>query len=175
MYLQNRFGDINELRKTVSRLDRYARGQIKSTKKKEQSFKKHHVKKKGVKVVIEKLTQRLTAKAVKIDIYERRINQFRINRMFSSNQKRVFIELNGDVVNENIVPDVDESRRFWSDISDHPVERNDNADWLKEIQTELSRVNKQDDKKITVQDVKSKLGKFQIGRQLGPTEYKAIG
>ena len=36
-------------------------------KKLEQIFKKHHVKKKGVKVVMEELKQRITAKAAKID------------------------------------------------------------------------------------------------------------
>eukprot|EP00795_Rhopilema_esculentum_P009606 gene9606-17364_t len=41
--------DTNKLRKTVCKLDRYARGQIKDVKKLEQIFKKHHVKKKGVK------------------------------------------------------------------------------------------------------------------------------
>ena len=116
--------DINELRKTVSKLDRYARGQIKDTKKVEQIFKKHHVKKKGVKVVVEELKQRITAKAAKINRYERRINQFRINRMFSPNQKRVFMELNGEVINENIVPNVDEGRKFWSEIWDNSVEWN---------------------------------------------------
>ena len=75
--------DINEMRKTVSKLDRYARGQIKDVKKLEQIFKKHYVKKKGVKVVMEELRQRITAKAAKMDRYEMRINQFRINRMFS--------------------------------------------------------------------------------------------
>ena len=60
--------DINELRKTVGKLDRYARGQIKDVKKLEQIFKKRCVKQKGVKVVMEELRQRITAKAAKIDI-----------------------------------------------------------------------------------------------------------
>ena len=90
--------DINEMWKTVGKLDRYARGQIKDVKKLEQIFKKHYVKKKGVKVVMEELRQRITAKAAKIARCEKWINQFRINRMFSSNQKRVFMELNGEVI-----------------------------------------------------------------------------
>ena len=56
------------------------------------------MKKKGVKVVVEELKQRIPLKAAKIDRYERRINQFRINRMFSPNQKRVFMELDGEVI-----------------------------------------------------------------------------
>ena len=133
------------MRKTVGKLDRYAKGQIKNMKKLEQICKKHHVKKKGVKVVMEELKQRITAKAAKIDRYEKRINQFRINRMFSSNQKRVFVELNGEVIKENTVPNADESRKFWSEIWDNPVEHNDDAEWLREIETESKGVSKQDD------------------------------
>ena len=160
--------DINELRRTVGKLDRYAKGQIKNIKKLEQIFKKHHVKKKGVKVVMEELKQRITAKAAKIDRYEKRINQFRINRMFSSNQKRVFVELNGEVLKENTVPNADESRTFWSEIWDNPVEHNDDAEWLREIETESKGVNKQDDVKITAQDVRKQTGKIPNWKAAGP-------
>ena len=112
--------DINELRKTVSKLDRYAR----DAKKLEQIFKKHHVRKKGVKVAMEELKQRITAKAAKIDRYEKRINQFRINRMLSSNQKRVFMELNDELIKENTVPNAGESRKFWSEIWDITITQN---------------------------------------------------
>ena len=90
---------------------------------------------------MEELRQRITVKAAKIDRCERRINQFRINRMFSSNQKRVFMELNGEVIKENTIPNVDESRKFWSEIWNNTVEHNDDAEWLRGIETELSRVN----------------------------------
>ena len=83
------------------------------------------MKKKGVKVVMKELRQRITAKAAKIDRYEKRINQFRINRMFSSNQNRVFMELNGEVIK---APNVDESRKFWSEIWENTVEHNDDAE-----------------------------------------------
>ena len=66
------------------------------------------MKRKGVKVVMEELRQGITAKAAKIDRYEKRINQFRINKIFSSNQKRVFMHLNSEVIKENTVPNVDE-------------------------------------------------------------------
>ncbi|XP_063586870.1 uncharacterized protein LOC134764222 [Penaeus indicus] len=160
--------DINKLRKTVGKLSRYATGQIKDEKKLEQIFKKHHVKKKGIKVVMEELKQRITAKAAKIGRYEKRINQFRINRMFSSNQKRVFMELNGEVIKENIVPKAGESRKFWREIWDNPVEHNDNAEWLRGIENELSRFNKQDNVKITVQDVKKQTGKIPNWKAAGP-------
>ena len=160
--------DINELRKTAGKLDRYARGQIKDVKKLEQIFKKHYVKNKGVKVVMEEFRQRITAKAAKIDRYEKRINRSRINRMLSSNQKRVFMELNDEVIKENTVPNVDESRKFWSEIWENIVEHNDDAEWLRGIETELSRINKQHDVKITVHDIRKQTGRIPKWKVAGP-------
>ena len=126
------------------------------------------MRKKGVKVVMEELKQRITAKAAKIDRNEKRINQFRINRMFSSNQKRVFMELNGELIKENTVPNARESRKFWSEIWDNPVEHNDNAELLRGIEIEVSRVNKQNDVKITVLDVRKQMGKIPNWKAAGP-------
>ena len=78
------------------------------------------------------------------------------------------MEVNGEVINENIVPHVNEGRKFWSEIWDNPVEHNENAEWLREIETELSRVNKQDDVKITVQDVRKQTGKIPNWKAAGP-------
>ena len=59
---------------SVGKLVRYAKGQITNMKKLEQICKKDDVKKKEVKVVMEELKQRITAKAAKIDRYEKRMN-----------------------------------------------------------------------------------------------------
>ena len=80
--------------------------------------------------------------------------------MFSSNQKQAFVELNDEVIKENTVPNADESRKFWSEIWDNPVEHNDDAEWLREIETESKGLNKQDDVKITAQDVRKQTGKI---------------
>ena len=60
------------------------------------------------------------------------------------------MELNGEVIKEKTVPNVDESRKFWSKIWESTVEHNDDAEWLRGIETELSKVKKQHDVKITV-------------------------
>ena len=41
--------------------------------------------------------------------------QYSQNRLFESNQKRLFNELEG-VQRENVTPDEEDSRSFWSDI-----------------------------------------------------------
>ena len=47
-------------------------------------------------MVIEELKQRITAKAAKMKRYKGRINQFRQNKLFRNNQKRLFEELGGN-------------------------------------------------------------------------------
>lgn len=44
------------------------------------------------------LKQRLLAKAMKIKRYDRRIAQYKINRLFQQDQKRVYHQLNGKVM-----------------------------------------------------------------------------
>ena len=45
--------------------------------------------------------------------------------------------------NENtMIPDAKESRTFWASIWDNPVNHNSNADWLKDVESKLARVQK---------------------------------
>lgn len=53
------------------------------------------IKAKGIRVVIEKIEQRLKGKSEKIRRYETTINQYRQNHMPHVEQKKVFKELNG--------------------------------------------------------------------------------
>ena len=53
---------------------------------------KYRVKRKGLATVIEELKQRILAKAAKIARYEKRVPQYRINRLFKVDQKRVYNE-----------------------------------------------------------------------------------
>ena len=111
---------------------------------------------------MKELKQRITAKAAKIDRYERRINQYRINRMFSSNQKRVFMELNSQIIKEDVIPNGDENRKFWGGIWDTSMKHNDKAEWLMKVEIELGGVTKQDDVKITVHDVRKVRTKYKV-------------
>ena len=71
--------------------------------------------KKRLNVVIEELKQRLQAKVTKIKWHEQRIQQYRINRLFQQNQKRLHQHLNGKVESSKKT-DTKERRRFWSNI-----------------------------------------------------------
>ena len=75
---------------------------------------KYGIKRKGLTTVIEELKQRLLAKAAKIKRYGDRITQYRQNRMFAVEQKKVYKELNGGARGECVIPDAEESKKFWS-------------------------------------------------------------
>ena len=74
------------------------------------------MKKKGINLVIKDLKQRLIAKKTKVKRYEQRISQFRQNQLFQVNQKQVYKDLNGEKQGDKIIPNSEDSIKFWSDI-----------------------------------------------------------
>ena len=56
------------------------------------------------------------AKATRIKSYDKRIEQFRTNRLFQQNKKIVYQQLNGKTESSE-TPDTEESMRFLSNIS----------------------------------------------------------
>ena len=83
-------GDIKNLKKDISILEREKRGETgMSGKRKAKNLgDKYGIKRKGLTTVIEELKQRLLAKAAKIKRYGDRITQYRQNRMFAEEQKK---------------------------------------------------------------------------------------
>ena len=64
--------------------------------------------------------QRLVTVGAKLKGYDNRTEQYRQNQLFESNQKRLFNELEG-TQRESVIPDIEKSRRFWSDTWDQAV------------------------------------------------------
>ena len=56
--------------------------------------------------------------------YEQRIEQYRVNRMYQQDQKRVYQEMNGKPGGEKVMPDAEKSVRFWSEIWDNDIHHN---------------------------------------------------
>ena len=83
-----------KLRKHVNILERVKRGEIKKKEKYKVIEHIYRIKKKGLSVVPENLKQRLQTKATEVRRYDQRIEQYRINRFFEQDQKRVYQQLN---------------------------------------------------------------------------------
>ena len=110
--------EIRRLRHDVNILSTDLKGEL--GKKKRHKLRdleeKYRVKTKGIRTVIEELKQRMLAKSAKIKRYEQRITQFRQNRIFNGDQKKIYTELNGGEARSTEVPNAEESKKFWSDI-----------------------------------------------------------
>ena len=110
---------------------------MKTKRKLSELNERYRVKRKGLKTVIEELKQRMFAKNVKIRRYQQRIEEFRQNRIFDFDQKKMYAELNRDGVRLIDVPNVEESKRFWGDLWSIGKGHNPEAEWLKDIKNEL--------------------------------------
>ena len=94
--------------------------------------------------MIEELKQRILAKAAKISRYEQRIQQYRINRLFKVDQKKVYNKFNGQTGSSNgDIPHAEESRAFWSGIWSVEKEHNKEADWLSDLKEEMVKLEQQ--------------------------------
>ena len=94
--------------------------------------------------MIEELKLRILAKAAKIFRYEQRIQQYRINRLFKVDQKKVYNEFNGQKGGSNgDKPNPEESRTFWSGIWSVEKEHNKEADWLGDLKEEMVKLKRQ--------------------------------
>ena len=98
-------GDIKKLRQEVNLLTRALTGELGSKKKQKmkQLYGKYRVNRIGLKTVIEELKQRMLAKSAKVKRHEQRIEQFKQNRIFDLNQKKIHAKLNGDGIRSNDV------------------------------------------------------------------------
>ena len=83
--------------------------------------------------ILEELKQRVLAKVAKIERYNERIKEFKQNRLFNIDQKKLFAELYGNTQESNEISDADQSRVFWSGIWSESKEHNRNAEWLKKL------------------------------------------
>ena len=121
---------------------------------------KYKVTEKGYNVVIEELKQRITANSMKIKRYDDRCDQFRQNRLFTSNQQKLFQELEENKGEILIVPEDERSKSFWSSIWSESKVYNDQADWLNDIEENLGTIKKQETLTVTEAMVKKQIKKI---------------
>ena len=112
-------GGINRLRQEFKLLEKEVKGELGLKKKRKLSELNeiYRVKRKGLKTVNGKLKQRMLAKSSKVRRCQERIEQFRQTRIFDFDQKKIYAQFNGDGVRPSNVPNTEESKRFWGNIS----------------------------------------------------------
>ena len=146
---------IIELRRHINIFQRQQNGEIRKMKIYNELVRKYKVKEKGLSKVMEELKQRLQVKASKLKRCEQRIEQYRVNRMYQQDQKRVYQEMSGKPGGEKVIPDAEKSVRFWSGIWDNDIHHNSKAEWLDDVRKEVKNMF-QENTGVTVEMMKNK-------------------
>ena len=103
--------------------------------------------------VIDTLKEKISAVATKIKRYEERELHYHQNALFATNQKQFYQELDCRSNIPNEAPDGHEASEFWSNISSIPGNFNENASWLPKVKERLSEIEKQEDIRVSVENV----------------------
>ena len=155
------------LRKDLGQLNRMKRNELQNEGTKSKLERKYRIEEKGIVVVHEKVQQRLVAIGAKLERYDNSTEQCRQNRLFESNKKKLFDELYGKE-RETVLPDTEESTRFWSNIWGKPVKNKENPEWLKNVEGALTGLGVQDNIHIEVTKLKKQVRKMPNWKSPGP-------
>ena len=117
--------------------------------------------------VIGILKEKISAGATKIGRYEERELHYHQNTLFATNKKQFYQELDDRSNIPNKPLDAQEASEFWSNIWSIPGNFNKTASWLPKVKERLSEIEKQEDIRISVENVKTTIRKM--------TNWKAPG
>ena len=80
----------------------------------------------------------------------------------------MYEKLNGKMKQEQVMPDAEESIKFWNEFQDNPVDHNRNAEWIMTVEKEFESFTQQDNISITKEDVSIYLRKIPNWKVPGP-------
>ena len=112
------------------------------------------------------MKQRVTAKTANVRRYKERIKQFRQNKLFQTDQSRLYQELNGDD-RSGVSPDKEEAESFWSNIWSKEINHNSSAEWIGEIKEEVG-VQEQENIELTADKMEKMAKKMANLKAPGP-------
>ena len=107
-----------------------------------------------MKVVIEKLKQRITAIAAKVRRYQGWVDSYKQNRLFENNQRQFYRELDQEEERcDDDQPMAEESKQFWGNIRSHSADYKKDAKSLQDLRKEV-HVKKQEKIDVTTGSLK---------------------
>ena len=160
---------IKDWRKDLSKLEELKKG--KYTLKEDERARmnrRYELEWQGYLYAIHILKSKIQRASVKIRYYNESRLQFHQNKLFDTNQAKLYSELNGEDNSPNEVPEPTEATNFWKGIWSVPSEHNKNADWLKRVKEKMQDLVKQEDIEITVEDVKNGIRRMSNWKAPGP-------
>ena len=160
---------IKEWRKDLSRLEEVKRGKFTlNDRDRDRMNRKYSLDAKGHLYVIHLLKNKIRQGAVKIRYHDEGKLEYHQNNLFRSNQSKLYGELNGLEHTLAETPDPEEATTFWKTIWSEPSSHNKGAEWLKEVKEKMSDLRKQENIKISIEDVKLVIRKMSNWKAPGP-------
>ena len=159
---------IKNIESNITRLEQWRENKLQSTYWKKRFEEKYFVKNKGISTVIEELKQIVKVVKAKFRKYDARNDTFYQNRLFETNQKLLFEKLEGIERGNDVQPDAEESITFWNRLMGQNVRHNQKAQWMKDIEEKCKDIERQEDIKINVENVKKQVKKMSNWKSSGP-------
>ena len=107
-------------------------------KKKAEINRKEKTTQEKLTVQLEEIHQKVRAKEGRLKRYRQRVKQYRQNRTFQNNEKKVYQQLGRDNNKTHQQPNGKEIERFWTKIW-QPKQHNEKAEWINHITRELEQ------------------------------------
>ena len=150
-----------EKRMDLSRLSEWKRNNLKNQQMKDYLTKKYGLHNVDIKEATEILKQEIAALKLKIDRYTTRCEFYRQNKLFETNQKRFYDQLDKKETKEpDKKPNKKKVLNFWSKIWGRTKQHNQDTDWISELCEKNSGNEKQDRLIITTSMVKKAIKKM---------------
>ena len=160
--------NIEMWRKDLSKIEARRTGNHRmSDRELERMNRVYGLEEKGNLNVITTLKMKIAEKSTMIKRYKERQLQHHQNNLFSTDQKQLYNELNGNE-QTNETPQPSEATEFWKGIWSKEGKHKQDAEWIGRVKRELRNVQKMENIKITTKDVKIGMRKMSKWKAPGP-------
>ena len=107
---------IDEMRKHLAWTEEIINGKLKKVNNKDTLERRYNLTERGTAAVKEDIKQRIRAKATTMERFEARAKAYNQNRLFNTNQRRLYEQLRkgGPVV--STIPEAEPTKRYWENI-----------------------------------------------------------
>ena len=161
---------LDSKRKDLSQLSEFRNKKLKNTKRIERLARKYTLHDDKIDEQMEILKQEILALKEKIERYSSRTEFHRQNKLFETNQKRFYNELENKGKEENNgsgAPEKEKILNFWSSIWGNERKHNEDAEWFQDLANETKDTLKQENLSITSAMVQKALKKMKNWKAAG--------
>ena len=152
--------EIETLRREISLCEELQKDkEIRSSNAKKVVRKYKIVSKSQIPSIKEELKQKLQVKAQRLRRYEKRSKFFRQNKVFETDAKKFYREINKLSISVEKIPSEEEVQEYWSKIWRNEKSYNQTAAWLTDLERRTHNIRKQEWGNITVEEISEALKK----------------